>query len=62
LKLVAQDVETGLDAAWREEQAKLIRGIENLWDKYQVTLERLQDDRAKLEHQVDGLISTLGYQ
>jgi type I restriction enzyme M protein len=62
LKLVAQDAETGLDAAWREEQAKLIRGIENLWDKYQVTLERLQDDRGKLEHQVDGLISTLGYQ
>jgi type I restriction enzyme M protein len=62
LTLIARDAEVGLEAAWNEERNKLISGIENLWDKYQVTLTHLRHDRATLEHQLDSLFSMLDYQ
>jgi type I restriction enzyme M protein len=61
LELLAQDVQAGLDAAVGEKRQELMRSVEDLWDKYHVTLMELQGDRVKVEKLVDQFLSILSY-
>jgi len=43
------------------EKRRLIQGIENLWDKYAVSNQELESDRAKTLKTLNGFLSRLGY-
>jgi type I restriction enzyme M protein len=62
LELFAQDVQVSLDATVSEKRQELVRFVENLWDKYRVTLSVLQGHRITLESRVNKLAGMLGYQ
>jgi len=61
LELFAQDLQAGLDAAVMEKRQKLVWFIENLWDKYQVTLEDLQSSRNRIGTRLNESLGVLGY-
>ena len=61
LELLAQDAQVGLDAAMAEKRQELVRFIENLWDKYRVTLEQLQGSRITAERSLSALLKHLSY-
>jgi type I restriction enzyme M protein len=61
LELFAQDVQAGLDAAVAERRQELVRFIEGLWDKYQVTLTALRTNRADVEAQLESFLAKLAY-
>ena len=61
LELLAQDMQAGLDAAVSEKRQELVRFVEDLWDKYRVTLMELQGNRVKVEKLVDQFLSILSY-
>jgi len=61
LELFAQDVQAGLDAALAERRQELVRFIEGLWDKYQVTLAQLRGDRTGIETSLSQYLKQLSY-
>lgn len=61
LELLERDVLAGLQAANRERQAA-IRFVENLWDKYRVTLADVRRERAACESRLESYLAGLGYQ
>lgn len=61
LDLFAQDVQAGLNAALVEERMELVRCLENLWDKYRVTLKELRDLRGAKESQLTEALKRIAY-
>lgn len=61
LKLFAQDVQVGLDAAMSEKRQELVRFVECLWDKYRVTLTDLRSERRSVEKQLEQFMEMLAY-
>jgi len=61
LELLAQDVQTGLDAAVAEKRQDLVQFVEQLWEKYRVTLTRLRGDRATMETQLTDSLHAMRY-
>jgi type I restriction enzyme M protein len=61
LELFAQDVQTGLDAAVSEKRQELVRFVENLWDKYRVTLSDIRSQRTTVETRLSYILNTLSY-
>jgi type I restriction enzyme M protein len=62
LELLARDVQNGLDASVSEKRQVLVRFVEELWDKYCVTLMRLRCHRLETERQLDVLLKDLRYE
>lgn len=62
LELFAQDLQVGLDGAVKGKQQELVQFVENLWDKYRVSLAVLKNDRLSSEANVTNLLNTLRYQ
>jgi type I restriction enzyme M protein len=61
LALFAQDVHASLDVAVSEKRQELMRFVENLWNKYRVTLNDLRCDRMEVETQVSHFFQQLAY-
>jgi type I restriction enzyme M protein len=61
LELFAQDVQVSLDATVSEKRQELVRFVENLWDKYCVTLTDLRDERAEIEERLSQFLQRLSY-
>jgi type I restriction enzyme M protein len=61
LELFAQDVMAGLESALAEKQQGLIRVIQDLWDRYRVTLTVLRNQRTVFESQLSDYTTKLGY-
>ena len=62
LALFAEDVQAGLDVAVSEKRQALVHFIENLWDKYRVTLTEMTRERDTVSGNMRGMLSVLGYQ
>jgi len=61
LELLAQDVQVGLDAAVGEKRQELVQFVENLWNKYHVTLTDLRDERVEIEKRLGQFLQQLSY-
>ena len=61
LELLAQDVQTGLDAAVAEKRQQQMRFVEAMWDKYRSPLVSLRGEREATEQQLKIMIEGLGY-
>ncbi len=61
LGLLEKDVLAGLDAAANRERQALIRFVENLWDKYRVTLADVRRERAACESRLERYLAGFGY-
>jgi type I restriction enzyme M protein len=61
LELLAQDAQLGLNASVAEKREELIAVIENLWDKYRVTLTDLRSVRATVEGKLTKVFKALSY-
>jgi type I restriction enzyme M protein len=61
LELFAQDLQIGLDAAVGEKRQELVRLVEDMSDKYRVTLEELHYHRASIERNLSDLLKRLTY-
>jgi type I restriction enzyme M protein len=61
LELFEQDVQTGLSNALTDKRWEIIRGLENLWDKYSVTLHSLKDQRLNVESALANILTDLDY-
>jgi type I restriction enzyme M protein len=61
LKLLAEDIQGGLDAAVAERQRALVGFIDNLWNKYSTTLTDLQSQRAEVEYHLAIALRSLSY-
>lgn len=61
MELFAQDVRAGLDAAVVEKRLEVVTFIEELWDKYRVTLTTLKDDRCDVESRLEQIMTRLAY-
>jgi len=62
LDLMAQDALAGLNAAVAARRQELVRFIENVWDKYRVTLGNLRQERLLVETKLTGYFGALGYE
>jgi hypothetical protein len=62
LDLMAQDALAGLNAAVAARRQELVRFIENVWDKYRVTLGNLRQERLLVETKLTGYFGVLGYE
>ena len=61
LDLFAKDVETGLDVAVADKRQLLMRFVEELWDKYRVTLTTIQGEREERQARLDQFLAQLNY-
>ena len=61
LELLAQDMQAGLDNAVSEKRQLMTRFVEELWDKYRVTLPELRADRVDLEGTLDCFLKRMAY-
>jgi type I restriction enzyme M protein len=61
LELFAQDVQIGLDAAVTEKRQTLVRFVEELWDKYRVTLTDIKNQRLCVEERLKVMLTKLSY-
>jgi type I restriction enzyme M protein len=61
LDLMAEDARAGLDAAVAARRQGLIRFLQNLWDKYGVTLKELWQDRESVHEHFAACLPRLGY-
>ena len=50
-----------LDRYLNAEKRVLVRAVENLWDKYAIPVDKLEDDRAATLTTMGGLLAELGY-
>lgn len=62
LELLERDLLAGLDQAANRERQAAIRFVENLWDKYRVTLADVRRERAACESRLERYLAGLGYQ
>jgi type I restriction enzyme M protein len=62
LNLMAEDAQAGLDAAAAARHQELVQFLENLWDKYCVTLDELRGARAGVEMRLEEYLGKLGYE
>jgi len=61
LNLFAEDVQAGLDVAVSEKRQALVHFIENLWDKYRVTLTECRNERVMVEERLARFFTHLAY-
>jgi type I restriction enzyme M protein len=61
LELFQQDVQSGLDAVVNETRQVLVRFVEELWNKYRVTLTNLRCERRTVEEQLEQFMDALAY-
>ena len=61
LELLERDLLAGLELAANRERQAAIRFVENLWDKYRVTLADVRRERAACESRLEGYLAGLGY-
>jgi len=61
LDLMSEDAKAGLDAAVAVRHQELIHSLQNLWDKYGVTLKELWQDRGSLYERFAACLPRLGY-
>ena len=61
LELLAQDIQTGMDAAFAAREQALVRFVEGLWDKYRVPLSALQAERDATAGRLAEMMRRLGY-
>jgi type I restriction enzyme M protein len=61
LELFAQDMRSGLDAAVAEKRQEFVRFVEELWDKYRVTLTDQQGERQRAEERLGQTMKALAY-
>lgn len=61
LELFAGDLQAGLDTAVSGRRQMLVRIIENLWDKYAIPLDEIQQERRRLQSHLAEMIGGLGY-
>ena len=61
LELLAQDAQSGLDAAAAEKRQELTRVLENLWDKYASPLDRISASRDETSKALGNALKKLGY-
>lgn len=61
LELFAQDLQVGLDGVVKEKRQELALFVENLWDKYRMTLTTLKDARKSLESVFNGILEEMKY-
>ena len=59
---MAQDALAGLNAALAARRQELVRFIENLWEKYRVTLGYLRQERLLVETKMTNYFGALGYE
>lgn len=62
LALLERDVLAGLAAAANRELQAAVRFVENLWDKYRVTLADVRRERVACESRLERYLAGLGYQ
>ena len=55
------DVEKELDRYVAAHKQQVIAAVENVWDKYRVTLRNIESDRGGAKARLDGLLKELGY-
>ena len=61
LELFASDLQAGLDTAVSGRRQMLVRITENLWDKYAIPLDEIQQERRRLQSHLAEMIGGLGY-
>jgi type I restriction enzyme M protein len=61
LQLLEQDIQAGLDEALNEKRQVLVHFIEATWDKYRVTLRKIESDRAALLNEIEIIFLQLNY-
>jgi type I restriction enzyme M protein len=61
LELFAQDLQIGLDGAVRDKQRELLRLVENLWGKYQVSLTELKESQQTVEGLLANTFTRMNY-
>jgi type I restriction enzyme M protein len=62
LELLEKDLLARLDTAANRERQALVRFVENLWDKYRVTLVDVRRERTEVENRLERYLTGLGYQ
>jgi type I restriction enzyme M protein len=62
LDLMAEDAKSGLDAVVAARRQELIRFLENLWDKYWVTIKSIENDRDETTNNLFKLLRKIGYE
>jgi len=62
LDLLEKDLLAELNTAANWERQGLVRFVENLWDKYRVTLVDVRKERTEFENRLERYLSVLGYQ
>ena len=61
LKKIYEVARTELDRYLNAEKRLLIRAVENLWEKYAISADKLESDRATTLATIDGFLMRLGY-
>lgn len=61
LEIARNDLATQLNRYVDSHRHRLTAALDNLWDKYRMTLREIQAEREKTKEQVAGLVGTLGY-
>ena len=61
LKKIYDITRAELDRYLYAEKRLLVRVVENLWEKYAVSADKLENDRANMRAKIDGFLSRLGY-
>ena len=61
LDLLARDAEEGLSSAVIAHRQELVHVLENLWDKYRVTLANLRRERVEVETRLENYLKQLAY-
>ncbi|MDQ1336230.1 MAG: type restriction enzyme protein [Thermodesulfobacteriota bacterium] len=59
LELFAQDLQAGLDGALKDKQKELVRFTENLWDKYQISLNAIKASRLDSDERLNQILAGL---
>ncbi|KAA6232941.1 hypothetical protein FP507_07690 [Chlorobium phaeovibrioides] len=62
LELFVQDLQLGLDSAVREKQQELVEFVENLWDKYALSLTVLTENREIFSSRLHNVLQELRYE
>jgi hypothetical protein len=62
LGLMAEDAKAGLDGAAVARRQELVQFLEDLWNKYRVTLDELRGARAGVETRFEEYLGKLGYE
>ena len=62
LELFVQDLQLGLDSAVREKQQELVEFVENLWDKYALSLTVLIENREIISSRLHNVLQELRYE